>query len=263
MKTSSANLPKLISQPMPDTPLLDYLFFTMMTRRVKPPKPWRADVKLQDIMRIKAFPPDRISDISFCLSDHLCLLSGVSSISNDDLSSLIAAWRAWSEVFQWSHFLIHLLNTVMGKTAHILAPQDTRNLFQSIGYLIPLLVGSENRKTEVVFDVVTELVNRELHGIPSANGLAEFALVVVCTCPDEWDVHFARMCDYALSILEEGQRIEQPRVVFARSFLKGSLSIPLLREKVVDQVFDVSRKGNDCQTLVDLFIAKHLLQIAE
>jgi hypothetical protein len=235
-----------------------------MTRLLKTAKPWRADLTRQDTLRRKAFPPDRITDINPCLSSHLCLLGRVASITHDDLSNVIAAWRAWSEVFGWSVFLVHLLTRVMSTTAHILVPQDTRNLFQSIGYLIHLIGVQDTRKTEIVFDVVIELVESDkLRGTIGAIGLAEFALVVICTCPEEWEVHFDRVCEYAVSILEEGQRVEQPRGVFARSFLKRSLSAPLLREKVVDQAFDVLRAGNDWQGMVDVFIVKHLIQMSE
>jgi hypothetical protein len=61
------------------------------------------------------------------------LLSRVASITNDDLSNVIAAWRAWSEGVGWSQLLIHLLTRLMGKTAHILVRQDTRNLFNLLG----------------------------------------------------------------------------------------------------------------------------------
>jgi hypothetical protein len=170
----------------------------MMTHIVKPSKPWLANLIHHDIIRIKAFPPAKLSDINQLLSDHLCLLSRVAAITNDDLTDILAAWRGWSEVFGWAAFLTHLLNRIIGKTAHILIPQDVRNLFQSVGYLMPLIVIPGVNSTEAILDVVIDLVDGDLRGTTAAIGLAEFSLVVICTCPDEWEKHFGRVCEYAV-----------------------------------------------------------------
>jgi hypothetical protein len=108
-------------------PLLNFMCFDMMTNIMKPAKPWRADLERQDILRITAHPPGCICSIHQTLSEHLCLLSYTTLMTNDKLTDIIAPSRAWSDVFG-SQFLAHLLNRSIGKTARILVPQDTRNL---------------------------------------------------------------------------------------------------------------------------------------
>jgi hypothetical protein len=110
---------------------------------------------------------------------------------------------------------------------------------------MPLIVIPGLNTIETIFDTVIELVDGDLRGTTSAIGLAEFSLVVICTCPDAWEIHFQRMCEYAVKVLEEDQGIERPRGFFGRSFLKSNLSAPLLREKMVDQAFEILRKVKD------------------
>jgi hypothetical protein len=261
-KADRTKVEQIARERPPDSPLINFLFFNMMTRIMKPAKPWRANLLRHDIIRIKAFPPARLSDINQLLSDHLCLLSRVAAIKNDELTDILAAWRGWSEVFGWAPFLVHLLNRIIGKTAHILVPQDTRNLFQSVGYLMPLIVIPDVNTIETIFDTVIELVDGDLRGTTAAIGLAEFAVVVISTCPNGWEHHFTRMCEYAVRVLEEDQGIERPRGFFGRSFLKSCLSAPLLREKVVDQAFNILSKVKDWQAIVDIFIVQHLISMS-
>jgi hypothetical protein len=49
-------------------------------------------------------------------------------------------------------------------------------------------------KKHIIFDVVIELVDGDqLRGTTGAIGLAQFALVVIRTCPEEWEVYFKRV----------------------------------------------------------------------
>jgi hypothetical protein len=112
-KADRAKVEFIVSERAPDSPLINFLFFSLMTRIVKPSKPWRANLLCHDIIQIKAFPPSRLFDINQLLSNHLCLLSRAIAIQNDDLTDIFAVRRAWSEVCGWSHFLIHLLNRIL------------------------------------------------------------------------------------------------------------------------------------------------------
>jgi hypothetical protein len=259
LETAIRNLKKLMHEQFPNSPLLNFLYFNMMMRSIGPGKPWVCALEKLDIPLMRLYPPTQISDINAVLTDHLHLLSRVTSIPSQDLSSILTLWRTWSVIFGWPEFLSHLLDRIVAKTAHILVPQDTRNLFQSVGYLMPIMVESDTDMTNTILEVVLDIVDNRLEGITTAMGLAEFCLVVVCTCPEKWEQNFRKLAGRAVALLQEDQCVRQPKSVFARCFLKRGLYASPLRERVVEMGVDVFRAINDWQTMIDFFIVKHII----
>jgi hypothetical protein len=254
-------VPTLMQLRPPDCRLLNFLHFHTLLKITEPIRQWQCAAEMPDIPMLTLFVPHSITEIDRQLAAHLRALTSERGISIDCLTDISVMWRAWTAVFGFDAFAAQLLGQVFSATVHVTMPRPILNLFQSVAYLMPMLVNSVPDNTAKLLQLAFDTLEESLEGIWPLTGLAEFCLIVVCTTLDEWEPTFAWFLGRCLHFLQEDKFIRRAQSVFGLAVLKRALYAPFLRDKVVEVAYDAIREINDCQMMIDFFIVKHSLQI--
>ena len=250
----------LASIPHKNSHLLNFMFYTAMLSIVKPVRSWMCAAEEPDMVSMLTFKPDNIIEINSLVVDQLGTFCRVAPMTTEQLIKIVASWRAWVEIFGIENFTKTLLNQLVWKTMHSLVPEDARNLYKSVAYVLAILISENSNHIENVLKVITSIVENEIETMTSAIGLADFALILICNRKEKWDDSFDWLLKYCFAMLEEDPTLQNTKTSFALSVLKTSLYTPRLQEKVTDEAFEILYKIKDWQMMIDFFIVKQNVQ---
>ncbi|OHT06143.1 hypothetical protein TRFO_25932 [Tritrichomonas foetus] len=250
----------LTSIPNQNSHLINFLFFSAMLSIVKPVRRWMCAAEEPDMINMLLFKPDNIIEINSLIVDQLGAFCRVTPMTTEQLIRIVASWRAWVEIFGIEKFTKTLLNQLVWKTMHSLVPEDADNLYKSVAYVLAILLSENTDYVDNVLQVISEIVVNEIETMTSAIGLADFALIIICTRKEKWETSFDWLLKYCFTMLEEDPTLQNTKTSFALSVLKTSLYTPRLQEKVTDEAFEILYKIRDWQTMIDFFIVKQSVQ---
>lgn len=250
----------LTEKPHPNEHLINFLFSTAMLSIVKPVRRWMSAAEEPDLVNMHLFRPDSLFDINTMIVDQLGLFCRVTPMTTCQLIKIVAAWRAWVEIFGIEDFTKTLLNQLVWKTMHSLIPEDADNLYKSVAYVLAVLISEDSEDVEKVLKVISVFVENEIETMTSAIGLADFAFIIVCTKRSKWEVSFDWLLKYCFAILEDDPALQNAKTSFALSVLKTALYTQRLQEKVIEEAFEIIYKIKDWQMMIDFFIVKRSVQ---
>ena len=256
------DLKKLLQLEIPDTPLVNFLFFFMMLKVTKPSKDWLCAAEKPDVRMMQLLPPSKISDINCLINNHLNILSQAVTLRSESLWDIVSSWKAWSSIFGFEEFLRNLILQIIWKTSHVLVPEDAHKLFKSVAYLMPVMgFLREGGHVEIILKIIVELIDQDIDAMPTLIGLADFVLIVICTCPENWEATFGWLLSRCVDMLKEDREVRGSRAIFALRVVKKALYARLLRKMVVTNVSPILSVTNDFQAMIDFFIVKHYCQL--
>ena len=255
------DLKKLLPLEPPDTPLVNFLFFFVMLRVTKPAKEWLCAAEKPDVKMMQLHPPSKISDINCLINNHLNILIQAVTLRSESLWDIVSSWKAWSSIFGFEEFLRNLILQIIWKTSHVLVPEDAHKLFKSVAYLMPVMgFLREGGHVEIILKIIIDLIDQDIESMPTLIGLADFLLIVICTCPENWEATFGWLLSRCVDMLKEDKEIRGSRAIFALRVVKKALYARLLRRMVVQDVYPILSATNDFQAMIDFFIVKHYCQ---
>lgn len=254
------NYEVLTETPHPNEHLVNFLFSTSMLAIVKPVRRWMSAAEEPDLVNMLVFRPESIFDINTLIVDQLGLFCRVTPMTAEQLTKIVAAWRAWVEIFGIKDFTKTLLSQLVWKTMHSLIPEDADNLYKSIAYVLAVLISENSDDVNKVLEVIASFVEYEIETMTSAIGLADFTFIIVCTKKHKWEESFDWLLKYCFKILDDDPALQNTKTSFALSVLKTSLYTQRLQEKVTEEAFDILYKIKDWQTMIDFFIVKQSVQ---
>ncbi|KAH0793627.1 hypothetical protein GPJ56_002460 [Histomonas meleagridis] len=249
---------KVNSVKHPNSPLINFLFHSVMLKSTNPVRGWRYAMGETDYQIITLFRPENVSAIKQTIFEQFNVLSRPSPIDAGQLAKILTTWRAWATIFSFNELLKVILSQLVWKTVHRLVPREENNLFQSVAYILSIMINEEKDLINVAIDMILDTARNNIVTLISGVGIAGLCLILILTFDGPWEEVYKRVLQFCIESLETDELLQQTKTIFSLTFIRKSFIIPRLRSIVTsDEVFDALQKVDDWKAMIDFCISRH------
>ncbi|OHT01719.1 hypothetical protein TRFO_31328 [Tritrichomonas foetus] len=250
----------LANYKLSNTPIVNELFFNLMTLINKPHKSIYLINSFFGYEMHKKLKPNNIDDLNSVIKSQIMSLETVSHITTTEFYHITCSWRAWREIFGLRNFIGTVFQVTNNITKNFKIPADSLAFYENIAFIFTITCDQKMEAINEVLDSTFDFIKESLSEMTAALGLCCFCMDMVCLTEKNWEVLFDRVFDFARTILEEDPQGENMSAVFALGFIRRSLFTPFIQNRITDVHFDYIEKFTDWPTLIDYFVVKSRLK---